>query len=408
MNKAASFDIVIAGGGLVGTALACRLGSDPATAPLSVALVDPGLAKQPKTPVPITGVTDFDPRVVALTRASQHLLERLDVWGSISAQRLCPYHKMTVWDGEGNAAIHFDCRELHQPDLGHIVENSLVQTALRARADSLDSVTFIAASVTGVDTDAGTRITLNDGQVLQTPLLVAADGGNSAVRQLCGFATREWDYGQRAIVATVETSESHSATAWQRFMQSGPLAFLPLLDEAGNSHYSSIVWSLDEDLADDIMALNDRDFAERLTRAFEARLGPVLASSKRYCFPLRQRHAVDYFVPGVVLVGDAAHTIHPLAGQGVNLGLRDIEMLIREIVRAAERGIPLEDASILRRYQRERKPANLAMMALMESFKRLFGSRQPALHLLRNLGMGGLERVPVLKNQVARQALDIG
>jgi len=240
--------------------------------------------------------------------------------------------------------------------------------------------------------------------VLNTSLLIAADGARSRVRDLAGFATREWDYGQRAIVATVRTRKAHEFTAWQRFMRTGPLAFLPLC-EAGDDHLASIVWSAETQFAEELMQLDEKRFCARLGEAFEYRLGEIDAVSQRFAFPLRQRHAKTYAQAGIVLVGDAAHNIHPLAGQGVNRGLLDVATLHQEILRALARDLPLADYSILRRYQRARLGSNLSMMSAMESFKRLFGSRSLAINWLRNTGLRQVDAIVPLKKFIISAAL---
>lgn len=400
------FDIAIAGGGLVGASLACAIASRD---DLRIAVVEPGPA-----PTPFRG-DDFDPRVVALTRQSRTFLESFGAWEAIRQQRLCPYTRMFVWDGNGTGSIDFDCRDVGEETLGDIVENSVALTAILQRLEHLPNVRILRGRrvqqllETAGDGRAGTRgLLLDNDDVLRASVVLAADGGNSHVRQLLGMKTREWDYGQDAIVTTVRTEKCHESTAWQIFLRSGPLAFLPLCGEGERQgHFSSIVWSIEKSRTGELMALDEEGFARALERAFEHRLGRVEQVAERFSFPLRQRHAVDYVRPGFALVGDAAHTIHPLAGQGVNLGLMDASVLAGEIRRAVERGIPLTDESILRRYQRQRKADNLTMMAAMEGFKRLFGSNNPGLHLLRNIGMSQVNNLPQLKNLLARQAMGI-
>ena len=250
------------------------------------------------------------------------------------------------------------------------------------------------------------QLQLADGAALRADLLVAADGALSRVREMLDFRTREWDYGHRAIVTTVQVERPHRETAWQRFLPSGPLAFLPLPGASGR-HYCSIVWSLREELVDDLLALDEPAFCAALGAAFEHRLGAVQACSARFAFPLRQRHAVDYIQPGVALVADAAHTIHPLAGQGINLGLQDVAVLAEEVSAGLARGSSPGQLDVLRRYQRRRKGENLAMMAAMDGFKRLFEQEALPLRWLRNVGMRGVGQLKPLKQQLMRHAMGV-
>jgi 2-octaprenylphenol hydroxylase len=399
------FDVIIVGAGLVGASLACTIAQTDAAQNLRIAVIEAG------SDVQHFSGDHFDPRVVALTHASQKLLADIGCWDDIVAQRVCAYREMKVWDGEGTAAIEFDCAEVHQSHLGHIIENSVIVNQLRVRMAQHNNIFLIqpvaVAQVIPAQAEfPRVRVQLSNGNEITAPLLIAADGAQSKVRELAEFSTREWEYGQQAIITTVRTERPHEFTAWQRFMHTGPLAFLPL-QHNGDAHSCSIVWSAEDDLAAELIALNDEDFCARLTSAFEARLGRVIACDKRYAIPLRQRHATSYVQPGIALVGDAAHNIHPLAGQGVNLGLLDVIALAQEIERALARGIPLADYSILRRYQRQRLASNLGMMSAMEGFKRLFGNRTLAVNWLRNTGMRQLNSVSAIKKIIINTALGV-
>jgi 2-polyprenylphenol 6-hydroxylase len=396
-----TYDLIIVGAGLTGGALACALAQLPSAPPLSIALIEAGMEQQE-----FSG-EDFDPRVVALTQASQNLLQRVGVWDLICQKRACPYGDMHVWDGEGTAEIHFSAADVRAAQLGHIVENSVVLASLRQKIAQHNNIHLVQpARVERLELSQPVKVQLDNGQLLSAKLVIAADGAHSKVRELARLDTREWEYHQTAIVTTVQTQLPHQATAWQRFMSTGPLAFLPLPSVSGK-YFCSIVWSLDADYVDDIMQLNEADFCTRLGAAFEHKLGDVIHAAQRFAIPLRQRHAKEYCVPGVALVGDAAHNIHPLAGQGVNLGLLDVDALVNELARALERGIPLNDFSILRRYQRQRLAGNLVMMSAMEAFKRLFGSDSLALNWLRNSGMRQLNSLTELKKIIVRKAMGL-
>jgi len=412
--EALTFDVIIVGAGLVGSAMACTLAADKAGENLRIAVVEAGAE------VGIFSGENFDPRVVALTHASQTLLDSVGAWSLIQDQRACPYTDMDVWDAEGTGSIHFDCHEVQQHSLGHIVENSVVTRALLARLAAYPQITLMRPARVSVlyrdDTNKTQSVILEDGRKLSASILLAADGANSKVRELANMPTREWNYGHDAIVTTVRTERPHKYTAWQRFLSSGPLAFLPLQIQSGgddsaglelNDRYSSIVWSLESDRVPALMALSDDEFMQALSTAFEFRLGEMESVAQRFSFPLRQRHAIDYVQDGIALLGDAAHTIHPLAGQGVNLGFLDVCAMRDEILRAQNRQLPLSDLSILKRYQRRRKSHNLSMMAMMEGFKRLFAADNLPTRWLRNEGLRRLDTVPALKNVVVKQAMGL-
>ncbi|MCP5163500.1 MAG: UbiH/UbiF/VisC/COQ6 family ubiquinone biosynthesis hydroxylase [Pseudomonadales bacterium] len=400
-----AFDVVIVGAGIAGSALAVALAGHD----LTVALVEAQPLVPPSLPAAVD-VGSFDPRVSALTPRSRQLLQELGAWEAIAAYRQCPYTHMTVWDADGTGCIEFDCAEVGAPALGHIVENRAIVSALLQSVERAADITaFGGVGLQDCRRDQSAQLMqlqLADGTALRAGLLVAADGALSRVREMLAFRTREWDYGHRAIVTTVQVERSHGGTARQRFLPSGPLAFLPLPGAAG-AHYCSIVWSLRDELVDDLLALDERAFCVALGDAFENRLGEVQACAPRYAFPLRQRHAVDYIQPGVALVADAAHTIHPLAGQGINLGLQDVAVLAEEVLAGRARGSNPGQAEILRRYQRRRKGDNLVMMAAMDGFKRLFEQQALPVRWLRNAGMRGVGRLKPLKQQLIRHAMGV-
>jgi len=407
-------DIVIAGGGPVGLAMACALSATG----LQVVLVD--ASKEVFTVdelIAESAEPDFDPRVSALTVVSQQMLDDFGAWDAIASARVCPYQSMHVWDGDGTGSIHFSADDLHEQALGFIVENRLVTAALFARAVSHSGLALVTGkSIDSIEIDRSTTdvlpvlLTLSDGSTIASRLLVGADGANSLVREQSGFAMRRWDYGHKAIVTTVETEKPHEYTAWQRFMPTGPLAFLPLHvpgREPVEQRYCSIVWSCVTETAEGVMGLDDDAFNKALGKAFESRLGVPVSSARRLSFPLWQRHATDYVQSNVALVGDAAHTIHPLAGQGVNLGFADVLALAQVIQQAVANNEDFSSHQVLSRYQRKRKGHNLGMMAAMEGFKRLFGSEDLTIRWLRNAGLDLTDNLPMLKARLMRQAMGI-
>ncbi|KAA6187341.1 UbiH/UbiF/VisC/COQ6 family ubiquinone biosynthesis hydroxylase [Thiohalocapsa marina] len=389
-----AYDILIVGGGMVGAALACACRGQR----WRIAVVD-GQPPQRSWP---RGEVDL--RVSALSRASQRLLEQLGVWPRIVELGVSPYREMVVWDSVGGAGIHFDSADIGQPDLGHIVENRVTRLALWEALEQAPDITLLCpAAIRHLEIDAdGARLRLDDQRSLTARLLVGADGRDSFVREGLGIATSGWSYEQRAIVANVEVAHWHRETAWQRFLPTGPLAFLPLADGR-----CSIVWSADEPRADALLALDDAPFIAELEAAFQQRLGPVLSVGPRAAFPLRLQHAQHYVQPRAALIGDAAHAIHPLAGQGVNLGLLDVAALAAELKRAHARGRNIGSLTTLRRYERARRGDNLLMLGAMDLFKRLFGNRLPPLVAGRNLGLATAERLPALKRAFMSRALGL-
>lgn len=393
-------DLIIVGAGMVGSTLALALEGSG----LDILVLD----ASPLEAADFDPQGGFEPRVSALSAASQRIFERLGAWPGMSARRVSPYTDMHVWDGSGTGQIHFSAETVHAEVLGHIVENRVVQDALLETMQCRGGQRLLgAARLERLErTPQGWQLTLDDGRQLNAPLLVAADGANSAVRRLARCETREWDYLHQAIVASVRCSEPHQRTAWQRFTDDGPLAFLPL-ERDGDQHWCSIVWSVTELEARRLMALDDAAFRAALGRAFEQRLGEVEEVDPRLCIPLRQRHAKRYVQPGLALIGDAAHTIHPLAGQGVNLGLLDAAVLAEVIEAAMARGERPEDIRVLSRFERRRMPHNLAMMAAMEGFERLFQADPLPLRWLRNTGLKAVQALPEAKALFVRQALGL-
>lgn len=395
-------DLVIIGGGMVGAAFACAA----ADAGFTLAVVD---GQPPARDWP---AGEVDLRVSALSRASQTLLSGLGVWGRMAALGVSPYREMVVWDAVGGAEIRFDSAELGEPDLGHIVENRVTRLALWERLErtggvhllcpaGVDGLAFAADDPRGRP-PAPARVTLTDGRVLQARLVVGADGRDSSVRAALGIDTVGLDYEQRAIVANVAVADWHRETAWQRFLPTGPLAFLPLRDGR-----CAIVWSADEARATELLALDEEAFRAALAEAFQQRLGPIGAIGPRAAFPLRRQHAVRYVRPRAALIGDAAHAIHPLAGQGVNLGFLDALALAEVLRQARTAGRDPGALGTLRRYERARHPDNALMLRAMDVFKLGFGNRNPALVVGRNLGLATAARLGPLRRAFMRRALGL-
>lgn len=421
-----TYDMIVVGGGVAGLTLVALLNAQAQAAgvePLRIAVIDRQVSQnnlvQPAAPQQIpsaasplasTMASAFDPRVVALSPRSINILRAGKVWSILEQRRRCPYFNMRVWDANGCGEIHFDHNDIHQDYLGYILENRELISALR-QVTALPHVQFIEGALTQIEDVPHShlkRVSLSNGMSFNSSFIVGADGAQSQVRQQCGFSTRQWSYGHTAIVTTVKTARPHAFTCWQAFMPQGPLAFLPLnvlanpadrseylhsIRENGeHSAYSSIVWSTQTAHAETLMALDDNAFCRALSRHSGYRLGDVLSTDKRWSFPLNQCHAKYYVQPSVALVGDAAHSIHPLAGQGANLGLYDVDVLAREILRGQKKALPLGDLGVLQRYQRQRMGQNLLAMTAMEGFKRLFEPDQLLLNWVRNRGLSHLNR----------------
>jgi len=400
------YDIAIVGAGMVGLTIANLFRNTS----LHIALIDRNEslltlpALEQKSP-------RFDPRVSALSMASRNILEELGVWKNIMDERLCGYLNMRVWDADGTGEINFSASDLNQAELGAIVENSVLIKALTNALTGVSNIDFLSphSVVELIETNDNVELKTANDICIKAKLVIAADGSNSKIRELAGFSIKEWDYDHHAIVTTVETQKAHQKIALQRFIETGPLAFLPLLTHAEDKeqNYCSIVWSVIPERAEELMELGDKEFCEELNRSIEFRLGNIQDCEKRYCFPLKQRHALEYVKGKIVLAGDAAHSIHPLAGQGVNLGFLDARALASEINLGLGAGRKISDPIVLNRYQRKRKGHNLSMMWLMEGFKHLFAEQSLPVRWLRNIGMNGVDNFPIAKNYLARRAMGL-
>ena len=393
------FDVIVVGAGVVGAALAAGLAAAGVCEPGRVAL----LADAPAHPV--AADTDWDLRVFALSRASERLLRFAGAWDLVPSRRLHPYGRMCVGDASGEAggrgSLTFDGADMGEPNLGMIAEGRALQSACLQAARTA-GVVVIEAALAAVETGAtAARVRLGDGRELRGGLVVAADGTDSTARALLGIGTAGHTYLQDAIVAHVRTALPHQNTAWQRFLPSGPLAFLPLPDGR-----SSIVWSTARAEAARLRTLDADAFAAELDAASGAALGRCEPATARAGFPLKLQYALEYARPRAVLVGDAAHVVHPLAGQGLNLGLMDCAALI-ETLRDAGGPRSFGDLRVLRRYERWRKSENLVAAAVLDGFERLFSSTSFVLSRLRSRGLEVVGALPVVKRGFAERALGL-
>lgn len=375
------FDIVIVGGGVAGLTAAALLAQGEHARKFRLTVVDAG--ERP----------DYDPgadvalRVSAIATGSAATLNRAGAWEYVRETRACPYERMRVWDESqpvtGGATLRFDAAEFAIGQLGFIVENLLLQQALLNVLDDLDVELLFASPLAGLRADGQRfRPQLEDGRELRADLVIAADGARSFVREAAGIQTREWPYGQSAFVTHLRPELPHRNTAWQRFLADGPLGMLPLSDGR-----ISVVWSTCEERASEALRAPDDELAEMLGVASDWILGELTPAGPRGTFPLCARHAENYVLPGLVLIGDAAHAVHPLAGQGANLGLRDAAALAEVVSAAVGGGEHPGDRPVLRRYERERKGDNALMLHFMTGLNRLFATDSAFVRQLRTAGM---------------------
>lgn len=389
-----SFDIVIVGAGIVGLVQALALKD----CGLKVAVIDSQAPPQAPEGEPLF-------RVSALTQASQNVFQALGALHNITSQRCAHYSAMRVWEQDSFGLIEFEAKDVDQQNLGCIVENQAVQASLWQLALEANFITLFANSEINklALSGQGSFISLSDERMLSARLVIGADGANSLVRKQADFPLTFWDYDQHAIVATVKTALAHDNIARQIFTPTGPLAFLPLWQP----NYCSIVWSQDEAQASRLSHLSPDDFNKALTVAFDAHLGLCELVSERQSYPLKMRYARQWLADGVVIVGDAAHTIHPLAGQGANLGILDAVVLAEQIIALVKADKDFALAKNLRPFERWRKTEALKMIASMEGFKRLFSGTNQAKKLLRDLGLASVNRLSSSKAMIVKQALGL-
>jgi 2-octaprenylphenol hydroxylase len=345
--------------------------------------------------------------VFALSRASQRLLEICGVWQGLPQDRAFAYERMSVWDARsephGKGSLTFDCAELGEPNLGSIVEGGALKSGCARAATAAGVVTIEAGVEEILSHRAGVRVRLTDGRTVGAHLLIAADGTESRTRGLLGIGTAGHAYHQDALVAHVRTAKPHGRAAWQRFCPTGPLAFLPLPDGR-----SSIVWSLPRVEAARLHALDARAFGAALTTASDGVLGECELTTSVASFPLKLQYALEYTRPRAVLLGDAAHVVHPLAGQGLNLGLLDCATLAAVLGDAGSgAGQMLGEGRLLRRYERWRRSENLLMATALDGLERLFDNEDPLLSRLRVLGLTAVSRMPLLRRTFAERALGL-
>ena len=351
---------------------------------------------------PLWSEQEYGLRVSAISAASERLLEDVGVWQTILSRRASPYESMHVWDASGSGSLDFDAADSGQASLGHIVENTLINASLIEEIRNKANISLLTGSRLSALKwmNDGIQLKLENEKEIQSSLVIAADGGNSQVRKLCGIGSRVHDYRQTGIVARVRTSLPHENAAWQRFLPTGPLAFLPLAEGS-----CSIVWSADQERAAELLELDDGEFSRQLADAFEHRLGDVEMLSPRAGFPLQLANADSYSADRVVLLGDAAHRVHPLAGQGVNLGFQDVIELTAAVLEATQNERGVADPLYLRKFARKRRADASLMLAGMDGIQRAFGSNLQLVCKSRNLVMDLINQLPGLKQFFVNRAL---
>lgn len=395
-----STDVVVVGGGCVGLSVALGLAQQG----IKVAVVDS--SDSPKC----IDASSAHLRVSALSVASEQLFSQLGIWDSVQKERITPYSSMDVWEHHGFGRITFEAEEIAQSHLGHIVENDNLRFALFSALEQIECATLCFGwkvsdvnisereSVLSLQREAG------QSEIIIGSLIVAADGANSFIRQKMDIPLTFWDYNHTAIVANVTTEKSHEHCARQVFQPTGPIALLPLW----NDNECSLVWSVEPNLAEELLTLDPVEFAKKLTAAFDGVLGSLKVSEEKQSFPLRMRYARQWAVSRVALVGDAAHTIHPLAGLGMNLGLLDAACLIEQVSSSYKKGDDIGELCNLRAYERMRKAEAQEYIAAMEGLKRLFSNQSQLLKMGRNFGLSFVNKFSPVKSMFVKRAMGLG
>ncbi len=398
------FDLVIVGGGMVGATLACAL----AETQLQIAVIEPNI------PVAFDTHRPYDLRVSALNIASENILRNVGAWDNIVGKRCCVYKRLKTWEmDEHLGATIFDSADQGIDHLGHIVENNVIQLALLEQMKKASNIKLYQQQSTAIDYQPGASLLeLADGQQLIANLLVGADGGNSKVRKAVGIGVHSWDYQQNALVVSVTMKGDQQDITWQQFTPTGPLAFLPLTGQS-----ASLVWYQSPEKIKQLLGLNEADFFAQLIATFPSALQTVDRVIDKAAFPLKRQHAKDYVLEGVALVGDSAHMIHPLAGQGVNIGLLDAAQLAQTLLSALGREVSSADEyafstqqdigslEVLLDYQQHRRKHNLLVMQLMDSFYHVFSNNHMPLKLLRNMGLTLADKLTPAKKKVMALAM---
>ncbi|MFA3792935.1 FAD-dependent oxidoreductase [Aliiglaciecola sp. SL4] len=387
-----NYDVAIIGAGIIGLTAALALQNTD----LRVVIIDSEPADKPLSEVP-------ELRVSAINLASQNVFSNLGAWQGIYNQRLQPYQHMHVWEQDSFAKINFSAADIHKAHLGTIIENQAIRLGLLQQLNQVSNVEIAdSAKIANISIgQSESFISLENGSHLSSKLVVGADGANSLVRKVANLPLTFWDYDQIAIVATIETELPHDNVARQVFTPDGPLALLPLYER----NLCSIVWSQRVEKAESLLNLDENAFNHALSAQSDLRLGQIKLLSPRASYPLKMRYCRQWVSDRIVLIGDAAHTIHPLAGQGANLGIADAAALAEVIIELHEQNKDIGLTKNLRAFERWRKSEALQMIAVMESFKRLFNGENPVKKLIRDIGLSATNHLSPLKNDLIKHAV---
>ena len=388
------FEVVVIGAGVVGSSLALSLAKEG----VDVCLIDKG------TPEIKEDISRG--RTAALNLASQNILEKLGVKRGIQ-NYLTPFKNIYVWDSDGTSSLEFSSDEIGQPKLGDVVTNNAILSSIFLLLPNHKNLRFLSGDrlKTLDPQEESIKVCTEGGENISCKLVVGADGGLSSVRELSSINIRTWSYDQKALIANLKAEKSHSNTAYQVFTKNGPIALLPMQKDDEES--LSLVWSADIDYAERLLDLDIPSFLNELERKTESVLGKLSLDGEMSSYPLHQLHAKDYYAQRVVLIGDAAHSMHPLAGQGLNLGLGDVEELANRILSSRRHGEDVGNDKMLNDYSKARKSINLRMMGFMEVFKKGFGSTNPWVRLGRNMAFGATQKAPELRKRFIKEAAGI-
>ncbi len=388
-------DIIISGAGLTGCTLAALLAKQG----ISSTIIESSNSAFKSSSA------RKDPRILSLTPATKRILSSIDIWHQLPVGKIGGFEKIHIWDDDTKADIVFNCSDVCAPALGYIVGQAVLQEVLEKLINSIPIInTMTGVTIASyIEDDGMINCELSDGRVIKSRLLVGADGANSQIRNLAGIAVECIDYHQKAVACIVQTQIPHDKIARQRFLSTGPLAFLPMHEE----NQCGVVWSTQSELADALLVLDDREFCLALEEAFESRLGEVQRCEQRVGFKLHRNQALSYFNRLCVLVGDAAHTVHPLAGQGANLGITDAAVLSQLLQQAKLDDRMLVSRQVLRNYERWRKTENKKMTLILEGLKNFFEAENDLVSFIRGNGMMMINHSPFIKNRIMKYAMGL-